>query len=142
MYTEQEAQRNIDCPETMPQEPCDIADHKESLSKARSEMPSIEVLYDVSELFKMFGDTTRIRILWALSEGDMCVCHLSELLDMGQSAISHQLRLLRQARLVRCRRDGKTMVYALDDDHVRGLLESGLQHIRELEPAALTPDKG
>ena len=91
----------------------------------------LETLYDLSELFKVFGDSTRIRILWALSEGDMCVCDLAELLEMGQSAISHQLRLLRQARLVRYRREGKSSIYSLDDDHVKQIFALGFSHIQE-----------
>lgn len=94
-----------------------------------SDEPNIEVLYDLSELFKVFGDSTRIRILTALTAGEMCVLHLAEHLDMGQSAVSHQLRILRAAGLVRPRRSGKTVYYALDDDHVREILESGLEHI-------------
>ena len=106
-------------------------EHRETLDKARREMPPLEMLYDLSELFKLFGDTTRIRILWALSEGEMCVCDMAELLEMGQSAVSHQLRLLRQARLVKCRREGKSAVYALDDDHVQKIFDLGLAHIQE-----------
>ena len=110
-----------------------VEEHAGTLAKARQEMPDVESLYDLSELFKVFGDTTRIRILWALSEGEMCVCDLAELLEMGQSAVSHQLRLLRQARLVRCRREGKSSVYMLDDEHVRQIFELGLTHIEELK---------
>ena len=110
-----------------------VEEHAGTLAKARQEMPDVESLYDLSELFKVFGDTTRIRILWALSEGEMCVCDLAELLEMGQSAVSHQLRLLRQARLVRCRREGKSSVYMLDDEHVRRIFELGLTHIEELK---------
>lgn len=90
---------------------------------------SIETLYDLSELFKVFGDTTRIRILTALRAGPLCVYHLAERLEMGQSAISHQLRLLRNAGLVRAKRAGKTMNYALDDAHVAQILDTGLAHI-------------
>ncbi len=108
-----------------------IEKHAGTMAKARRDMPDVEELYDLSELFKVFGDTTRIRILWALSEGEMCVCDLAELLEMGQSAVSHQLRLLRQARLVRCRREGKSSVYALDDDHVEKIFKLGLSHIEE-----------
>ena len=109
-----------------------VEEHAGTLAKARQEMPDVESLYDLSELFKVFGDTTRIRILWALAEGEMCVCDLAELLEMGQSAVSHQLRLLRQARLVRCRREGKSSVYMLDDEHVLQIFELGLTHIEEL----------
>ena len=90
---------------------------------------TIETLYDLSELFKVFGDTTRIRILTALRAGPLCVFHLAERLDMGQSAISHQLRLLRGAGLVRAKRVGKTVSYTLDDTHVAQILDTGLAHI-------------
>lgn len=95
----------------------------------QSDEPNIEVLYDLSELFKVFGDSTRIRILTALTAGEMCVLHLAEHLEMGQSAVSHQLRILRSSGLVRPRRAGKTVFYSLDDDHVREILEAGLEHI-------------
>ncbi len=92
-------------------------------------MPDIEVLYDLSELFKVFGDSTRIRILCALLDREMCVGDLAEVLDAGQSAVSHQLRILRSAGLVRPRRDGKTIYYALDDEHVHTIFQAGLEHI-------------
>lgn len=95
----------------------------------QSSEPNIEVLYDLSELFKVFGDSTRIRILTALTAGEMCVLHLAEHLQMGQSAVSHQLRILRSSGLVRPRREGKTVYYSLDDDHVKEILEAGLEHI-------------
>lgn len=95
----------------------------------KSGEPNIEVLYDLSELFKVFGDSTRIRILTALTAGEMCVQHLSEYLGMGQSAVSHQLRILRASGLVKPRRSGKTVFYSLDDDHVKEILEAGLEHI-------------
>lgn len=94
-------------------------------------VPDTQELTALAEVFKVFGDPTRIRLLWALSEADRCVNELAELLDIGQSAVSHQLRLLRQARLVRYRRQGKTSVYSLDDDHVRQIFQLGLSHIRE-----------
>lgn len=91
--------------------------------------PDIKVLYDLSELFKVFGDSTRIRILTALTQREMCVLHLAEHLDMGSSAVSHQLRILRTAGLVRPRREGKTVYYSLDDEHVKEILEDGLEHV-------------
>lgn len=97
----------------------------------RHARPEPEEFYTLSEVFKVFGDPSRLRLLWALCEGDRCVSDLSQGLGMGQSAVSHQLRLLRQARLVRFRREGKTSVYSLDDDHVRLIFELGLSHIRE-----------
>ena len=105
--------------------------HAHTLELARQEMPAEEVLFDLADVFKTFGDSTRIRILWALSEGEMCVCDLAQLLNMEQSAISHQLRVLRQARLVKFRREGKSAFYALDDDHVQQILQMGLSHIQE-----------
>ena len=95
------------------------------------DLPDEERLYDLAELFKVFGDTTRIRILYALFESELCVCDIAELLNMSQSAISHQLRVLKQARLVRNRREGKTVYYFLADDHVRTIIGQGMEHINE-----------
>lgn len=93
--------------------------------------PPMEVLYDLAELFKMFGDSTRIGILCALLNGEMCVYDLAELLGIGQSAVSHQLRLLRASGLVRARKDGKNVYYALDDDHVSSIFNQGMEHVME-----------
>jgi Predicted transcriptional regulators len=90
-----------------------------------------EVLYDLAELFKVFGDTTRIKILYALLESEMCVNDIAEQLNMTQSAISHQLRILKQSKLIKYRRDGKQMYYSLADDHVRMILDQGITHIEE-----------
>ena len=105
--------------------------HKGVVDEARSKMPSEDVLYDVAELFKVFGDSTRTNILMALFESDMCVCDLCSLLQMTQSAISHQLRVLKQSKLVKFRREGKTVIYSLSDDHVRSIIDQGLEHIEE-----------
>ena len=105
--------------------------HPEILSHVQMDMPDEERLYDLAELFKVFGDTTRIRILYVLFESEMCVCDIAELLSMTQSAISHQLRILKQARLVRARREGKTVFYFLADDHVRTIIGQGMEHITE-----------
>jgi ArsR family transcriptional regulator len=94
-------------------------------------MPQEELLYDLAELFKVFGDSTRTKILWALDEEEMCVCDIAYLLNMTQSAISHQLRVLKQAKLVKNRREGKIVFYSLDDEHIRQILEIGLIHIME-----------
>ena len=96
-----------------------------------SQMPEEDTLYDLAELFKVFGDSTRIRILFALFEQDICVCDLAETLGMTQSAVSHQLKILKQAHLVSARRDGKQVIYYLADDHVRIIIEKGLEHIEE-----------
>ena len=90
-----------------------------------------EELYDLAELFKIFGDSTRIRILYVLFESEMCVCDIAQLLSLSQSAVSHQLRLLKQSRLVKSRRDGKTVFYSLADDHVRTIIDQGKEHVEE-----------
>ena len=113
-------------------ERCDeICTHGEIIHKVCPHMPEDEKLYDLAELFKMFGDSTRIRILYVLFESEMCVCDIAELLSMTQSAISHQLRLLKQAKLVKNRREGKTVYYSLADDHVRTIIYQGMEHIEE-----------
>jgi ArsR family transcriptional regulator, lead/cadmium/zinc/bismuth-responsive transcriptional repressor len=105
--------------------------HEDVVSRVRGKMPPEESLYDLAELFKVFGDSTRIKILWALDESEMCVCDIAVLLNMTQSAISHQLRILKQTRLVKNRREGKIVFYALDDEHVKQIFDQGLIHINE-----------
>jgi ArsR family transcriptional regulator len=105
--------------------------HEDIVNQVRDRMPQEENLYDLAELFKVFGDSTRIRILWALNESEMCVCDIAVLLDMTQSAISHQLRVLKQTNLVKNRREGKVVYYSLVDDHVRKIFDQGLIHINE-----------
>ncbi len=105
--------------------------HKEIVESVRTLMPKEELLYDLAELYKVFGDSTRIKILFALYEGEMCVCGIAELLGMTQSAISHQLRVLKQSKLVKFRKEGKTVLYSLSDDHIFGILGLGLEHITE-----------
>lgn len=109
---------------------CEVI-HEEVVNKVRKKMPKEETLYDLAELFKVFGDSTRIRILWALDEAEMCVCDIACLLNMTQSAISHQLRVLKQAKLVRSRKEGKVVYYSLDDEHVRMIFDQGLAHTSE-----------
>lgn len=94
-------------------------------------LPDEELLYDLADLFKVFGDTTRIKILYALMDGDLCVCDLAEVVKTSQSAVSHQLRTLKQARLVKFRREGKSAKYSLADDHVYTVLSQGMSHICE-----------
>lgn len=105
--------------------------HDEIVEKVKKEMPSEDTLYDLTELFRIFGDSTRIRILYVLFESEMCVCDIAALLGMTQSAISHQLRALKNARLVTSRRDGKTVFYSLADDHVKTIINQGMEHILE-----------
>ena len=111
---------------------CDVI-HEDVVNKVQNSMAEEDHLYDLAEVFKIFGDSTRIRILEALSKSEMCVCDIAFLLNMTQSAISHQLRVLKQARLVKNRRDGKIVYYSLDDDHIERILNMGLEHIREKE---------
>ena len=105
--------------------------HQELIDRLMSNMPDEDILADLSELFKVFGDSTRIRILYALSVSEMCVCDIARLLNMTQSAISHQLRILKQSKLVKNRREGKTVFYSLADDHVRSIMNQGLEHVEE-----------
>lgn len=105
--------------------------HTDAVEKAREAMPDEEKQYELAELFSMFADTTRIRILYALFETEMCVCDLANLLGMTQSAVSHQLALLKRARLVRPRRDGRSVFYSLADSHVRTMLDQGVEHVNE-----------
>ena len=105
--------------------------HDDIIKKVNDDMPDEEILYDVAELIKIFGDSTRIKILYVLFESEMCVCDIAQLLNMSASAISHQLRVLKQAQLVKFRRDGKTIFYSLSDDHVRTILDQGIEHICE-----------
>lgn len=105
--------------------------HAEILKKVRHELPTDELLCDLSDLFKIFGDMTRLKILYSLLESEMCVCALAEVLGMTQSAISHQLKILKDAKLVSNRREGKTIFYFLLDDHVRSIVAQGFEHLIE-----------
>ena len=105
--------------------------HDDVITKIKDNIPKDEILYDLAEFFKVFGDSTRIKIICALFESEMCVCDLAALLGVTQSAISHQLRTLKGARLVRYRRDGKVVYYSLDDEHIKHIFDEGLRHITE-----------
>lgn len=105
--------------------------HEEIVERVNRMMPEEEQLFDLAELFKIFGDSTRIRILYVLFESEMCVCDIAQLLGMTQSAISHQLQVLKKSKLVKYRRDGKTVFYSLADDHVRAILDQGMEHVNE-----------
>jgi len=105
--------------------------HRDTIRAVNKNMPDPVALYELADLFKLFGDSTRIGILWALSESEMCVCDLCALLKMKQPAVSHQLKNLKQSRVVKARRDGKIVYYSLDDEHIRRLLNLGMEHIRE-----------
>lgn len=111
---------------------CDAQElHPDLLTIVNEQMPPEEELYNLAELFKIFGDSTRIRILFVLFEAEVCVCDLAHALNMTQSAISHQLRILKQNKLVKNRREGKSIFYSLADDHVRTIIAQGLEHIEE-----------
>lgn len=117
------------------EENCECCDtfevHENLLEMVNQTMPEETELYDLAELFKVFGDSTRIRILFVLFEAEVCVCDLAEVLHMTQSAISHQLRILKQSKLVKSRREGKSVFYSLADDHVRTMIAQGREHIEE-----------
>ena len=105
--------------------------HEDVVARVQQSLPEMEQLLRLADLFKNFGDGTRVRILYVLLEAEVCVCDLATLLGMTQSAVSHQLRILRDARLIKARRDGKTIFYSLADDHVATLLKQGMEHICE-----------
>jgi len=111
---------------------CEVHElHKDRLDFVSRNMPAETELYDLAELFKTFGDSTRIRILFVLFEAEVCVCDLAQVLNMTQSAVSHQLSILRQANLVKFRRDGKNIYYSLSDDHIKNVFIAGSEHIKE-----------
>ncbi len=111
---------------------CDVNEpHEEIIEQIRNALPQEDEMYDLAELFKAFGDSTRIRMLFALFEADICVCDLAEALGMTQSAVSHQLKILKQSRLVKSRREGRSVIYYLADDHVRTIIGQGKEHIEE-----------
>ena len=109
----------------------DTCPHQDILSRVQRAIPDEDTLYDLTELFRIFGDSTRVRILYVLFESEMCVCDIAELLHMTQSAISHQLRVLKQAQLVKFRREGKSVLYSLADSHVHAIIDQGMDHVGE-----------
>lgn len=109
---------------------CEVI-HADIVNEVKARMPCEEDIYDLSDFFKVLGDSTRMKIIWALDESEMCVCDIAVLLNMTKSAISHQLRALRNANLVKFRKEGKTVFYSLKDQHVRDIYEIGMEHIKE-----------
>jgi len=105
--------------------------HQEVVQAVAGRLPQADALQALADLFKLFGDNTRMRILWSLSESEMCVCDICATLKMKQPAVSHQLKNLKQSRIVKARREGKVIYYSLDDEHIRRLLDLGMEHIRE-----------
>ncbi len=121
--------KNITDPEV---DQCDfICIHEGIVNKVLKAMPKEQELFDLAEFYKVFGDPTRVKILYVLSQSEMCVCDIANLLQMGQSAISHQLRVLKQMRLVKFKREGKTVFYSLADGHIETILAQGMEHINE-----------
>lgn len=114
-----------------PEQSGEVHIHEDVVEKVTENMPDEEVLYDLAELFKIFGDSTRIKILYVLFESELCVYDIAQLLGMSQSAISHQLRALKQSKLVKYRREGKQVFYSLADGHVRTILDQGIEHVGE-----------
>ena len=113
-------------------ERCDtVCPHGEVVEAVLGHMPPEDELLDLAELFKVFGDTTRIKILYVLFESELCVCDIAEILGISQSAISHQLRIIKQAKLIKNRRDGKTIYYSLADDHVKTIIGMAKEHLEE-----------
>ncbi len=111
---------------------CDeIEVHENVVHQIEDGMPSQAIMQGLAEFYKVFGDVTRIKILCVLAQGELCVCHLAEVVEMTQSAVSHQLRILKQMKLVKYRKEGKTVYYSLADDHIQSILNQGLEHIRE-----------
>ena len=114
------------------EEMCDyIHVHKDIVDKVNESMPEEEVLFDLAEFFKVFADSTRIKILYVLFEAPMCVCHIAKILGMTTSAISHQLKVLKNSKLVSFKKQGKTVIYSLADDHVKKIIDNGLEHVEE-----------
>lgn len=109
---------------------CDVI-HAEVVDDVKKRMPSLEDLEDLGKFFKILGDSTRVKIIWALDESEMCVCDIAVLLNMTKSAISHQLKTLKEANLVKFRREGKVVYYSLKDEHVKDIFEKGMEHIKE-----------
>lgn len=105
--------------------------HKDLVDIVKADMPDIDILYDLAELYRIFADSTRIRILYVLFEKEVCVCDIATILNMTVSAVSHQLRVLRAAHLVRFRREGKTCFYSLADNHVKTIIGQGIEHITQ-----------
>ena len=110
---------------------CEII-HEDIVKAVRKTFPKDEMIFDLADFYKIFGDTTRVNILYALDKSELCVCDISALLGMSVSAVSHQLKILRDSNLVKTKREGKVIYYSLSDDHVKSILECGMEHISEL----------
>ena len=105
--------------------------HVDIVKKVKATFPKDEMIFDLADFYKIFGETTRVKILYALDKSELCVCDISALLGMSVSAVSHQLKILRDSNLVKTKRDGKVIYYSLSDNHVQSILECGIEHIKE-----------
>lgn len=118
------AEKDVEC--------CEMEHHHgKQVNEWKHQLPEEDLLYDLADLYKVFGDSTRIKIMYLLHNSEMCVCDIADVLGMNQSAISHQLRVLKQNKLVKNRREGKSVIYSLADDHVKSILSQGMNHILE-----------
>ena len=108
-----------------------LAAREDVVKKVLEQQPDDEILYDLAELFKVFGDSTRIKILYSMFETELCVNDIAKLLNLSQSSVSHQLRILKSSKLVKLRREGKSIFYSLDDEHVRAIISMGMEHVEE-----------
>lgn len=108
-----------------------LAARDDVVKKVLEQQPDDEILYDLAELFKVFGDSTRIKILYSMFETELCVNDIAKLLNLSQSSVSHQLRILKSSKLVKFRREGKSIFYSLDDEHVRAIISMGMEHVEE-----------
>ena len=106
-------------------------EREDIVEKVLEQQPDDEILYDLAELFKVFGDSTRIKILYSMFENELCVNDIARLLNLSQSSVSHQLRILKTSKLVKFRREGKSIFYSLDDEHVRSIISMGMEHVEE-----------
>ncbi|MBP5601365.1 MAG: helix-turn-helix transcriptional regulator [Treponema sp.] len=106
--------------------------HEDVVKKVKATFPKDELIFDLADFYKIFGDTTRVKILYALDKSELCVCDISALLGMSVSAVSHQLKTLRDSNLVKTKREGKVVYYSLSDDHVKSILECGIEHLTEI----------
>lgn len=106
--------------------------HEDTVNNVKNIMPDDGLIYDIAELFKVFADSTRMKIIYALMENELCVCDIAAIVGTTQSAISHQLRILKQSKLVKFRKDGKIIYYSLDDEHIAEIVKKGREHIEEL----------
>ena len=124
--------KDVRCIDKLNDEKCEVTlIHEDNVKKAINELPDDELISDLSDMFKIFGDQTRVKILMALESGELCVCDIAAVMNMSQSAISHQLRVLKQSNIVKTRREGKVVYYSISDDHVKEIFDIAMVHVQE-----------